>query len=612
MPSIRQATLTIGQIRLSPWNVRTNEEDATSTTGLEASILEEGLLHAINVHPMRGNTKQWGAFAGGRRYRSISNLVGRGDLPDDWPVKVSIYEGYSDAQLIVLSIAENVMRKNLRDYELYAGVVRAIALGETIEDIARELGQPELHVKRWMCIGQLAKPIFKAFADGELTIGQAQAFAARDDHELQLAAFNAIMALADPRERTPDRIRRAMKVGDAEARRLLAFVGEDAYREAGGRYALDLFADEAEERGSIVDEGTLRQLADAKLDSLRAEIRADQGRADLRFQPRPPQNDYGDDQRLQIMSLPLPNGDVVATIDIGADGMPMVRYWWASTSAKYGAGEKKAANVSAGPIAAPSAPTPEPGSADPKRSELGLSADGTKIFKAIRRMILRGLLVHNALADGDVATDFLVYSQIRLMLGLDMRMAMGIAQIPHPENGFGFSTADKAREFVNSIPASLLVGKAMHALKTAPFMEGSAAEGFALYRAANPSMKRIAAAYVVGVASGYAINADGHRLPILDALAAELGGDDEQLSELWSPTAEQIDLFDKPRRMEMAAELVAPVTLRAWAKLKGDQLTEAVLRAVSGKSWVHPLLRFGPPPPAPAPVDAAELAEAAE
>jgi len=54
MPSTRQASLTIGQIRLSPWNVRTNEEDAAATNGLEASILEEGLLLEI-VRPGTGD-----------------------------------------------------------------------------------------------------------------------------------------------------------------------------------------------------------------------------------------------------------------------------------------------------------------------------------------------------------------------------------------------------------------------------------------------------------------------------------------------------------------------------------------------------------------------------
>jgi len=612
MPSTRQASLTISQIRLSPWNVRTNEEDATATNGLEASILEEGLLHAINVHPMRGNSKQWGAFAGGRRYRSINNLVARGDLPADWPVRVVVYEGYTDSQLIVMSIAENIMRKNLRDYELYAGIVRAIALGQTIEDIASELGQPELYVRRWLCVGQLAKPVFKAFADGDLTDRQAQAFASRDDHDLQLAAFNAIMAIADPRERTPDRIRRAMKVGDAEAQRLLRFIGEETYRQAGGRYALDLFADEEEERGSIVDEGLLRQLADAKLDSLRAEIRAEAERPDLRFQPKPPQNDFGDDHRLQIMALPLPKGDVVATVDITTEGMPQIRYWWASTSAKFGAGEKKPAIVSAGPIAPPAAPTPEAGAVEPKRSELGLSADGTRILKAIRRMMLRGLLLRDAETGGDAATDFLVYSQLRASLGNGVN---GIGSIPRAENGFGYLAADRTREYNNAMPAALIVGRAMHQLKSAPFMDAPSPEGFALYQQADPALKRLAAAYVVGIASGYALNTDGHRIEMLDALAVGVGGNNvDQLIEVWRPTAEQIDLFDKARRSEMAAGLVSGVTLRAWAKLKSDQLTAAVLRAVSGRNWVHPLLRFGAIAPAELAEQAAqaELEEAAE
>lgn len=82
MPS---TTLTIDQIEISPLNVRTHRPDAEDTGALEASILADGLLNPIVVHPMLGRKGRWGAVAGGRRTRAIKALVGRGDLPRDWP-----------------------------------------------------------------------------------------------------------------------------------------------------------------------------------------------------------------------------------------------------------------------------------------------------------------------------------------------------------------------------------------------------------------------------------------------------------------------------------------------------------------------------------------------
>lgn len=90
--------------------------------------------------------------------------------------------------------------------------------------------------------------------------------------------------------------------------KLLRFVGEAAYRDAGGRYELDLFADEAEQRGRIVDEGLLKDLVEGKLSSMRDLLRKQSGRADLRFEKDYPKDpEYGGIARaLEIVAEPKP------------------------------------------------------------------------------------------------------------------------------------------------------------------------------------------------------------------------------------------------------------------------------------------------------------------
>ncbi|KAK0339938.1 hypothetical protein LTR94_032551, partial [Friedmanniomyces endolithicus] len=102
--------LTLDQIRLSPLNVRRTPREQEDTSALEELILQQGLRVPIEVHQMRGSKGTWGAFAGRRRYYAIGRLIERGDMAADAPVEVIDHVGYSDAELIEMSITENLPR----------------------------------------------------------------------------------------------------------------------------------------------------------------------------------------------------------------------------------------------------------------------------------------------------------------------------------------------------------------------------------------------------------------------------------------------------------------------------------------------------------------------
>lgn len=403
-------TKTIADLQLSRFNVRTNETDANATAALEASILARGLLYPLVGHPVAGS-KRLGILAGGRRYRAIKALVGRGDLPADWPIDV-IVRDVSDAELTELSLAENLIRRELRTYEICAAVAKAHKLGATLQEIAETNGQELMTVRRWLRLGNLAEPIFKSLERGDISAEQASAFAATEDQRLQISAFEHFAQLPDY-QRTDKVIRKLLKVGDEEEARLLIFVGEQAYRDAGGAYELDLFAEDAQARGRVGDPGLLRELADAKLTGIRGQLTWRVGKP-VRFQPDYPRGQYGVERDLELTpdlgdyadtaaadraeflaneiaeldfaieratdpaadaahhadraacaaelaaleqarDIILPDGDIYATLVVDQHGQPETRWWWASHKAKRDAARaaEPPRAVSAGPIAKP-------------------------------------------------------------------------------------------------------------------------------------------------------------------------------------------------------------------------------------------------------------------
>ncbi|WP_294302788.1 ParB/RepB/Spo0J family partition protein [uncultured Sphingomonas sp.] len=605
-------TLTIDQIDISPLNVRTYRPDIEDTTALEDSILERGLIQPIAVHPMMGS-KRWGAIAGGRRTRAIKALVARDALPRDWQVPVTQHVGLSDAELIEISINENLIRRDLREHELFAGVARAAAKGHDAETIARSLGQDDVaKVKRWIRLGQLAKPIFEALAVGRLTIDQARAYAATEDAALQAATYLRLSA-GPPHAHTPGTIRLAMNIGDVEQRRQLAFVGADAYRAAGGWLEPDMFAEPGEDRGRIADVGILQKLVEARMEGLRAEVRAAYGRPDLRFVPKPPQTSYDvDDYHLQASpktdesGSSLPDGDVVGLIRIDAAGKPVVSFWWASRTAKAAGAPKPDAPVSTGPV-----PKVHPGAAIDSLSspgarrdadaaikeEAGLGKDAIELLRSMRRVLLRSALVRNADMHGDVGRDYLVWAQARQILGADTGSRVGMRRLQTDDIG-GFDLSQKARALIDETGAAGPYAAAIREVSAQSFMKGgNLVEAFLDFQASSDRLKNMTAAIVAGFALERSLSADGYALPIHDAVAvATCAADPAVLRETWTPSAGLVALTPKSQRPELVAELVDDATRDVWRTKKGDEVTEHVLRAATAsEEWVHPLLRFDPP-----------------
>ncbi|RSV15168.1 ParB/RepB/Spo0J family partition protein [Sphingomonas sp. ABOLF] len=612
-----RTALTIDQLCLSPFNVRTNKVDVLPQPAMERSILALGLIQPLRVHPLRGNKAKFGVHAGGRRYRCIKALIDRGDLPRDWSIDVLVRDGATDAQLYEESTAENMLRRELRDYEVYQGVARAHRRGDSAETIARNLGQEITWVRQAIRLGNLAEPIFKALEAGQISVEDAKAYGATEDQALQLSTFQELSPLPSW-QREPAKIRAHMRVGDREANVTLRFVGVEAYRAAGGRFELDIFAESEEERGRVVDQGVLRELRDGKLAGLRDELRRRTGR-DLRFVPRPPQTDFGTDHTLQVTPKPgdadaivLPEGEIVAWISIGDAGEPEVTYWWESRSAKHGTAkpekrpERAAAfaggfrpGVAINDAAAPGAKR----EADRAiKEEAGVSQGSIEILRNLRRQILRAMLLDTAREGNPFGRDYLVWAQLRLLLGRESSTTVGMRPVAI-EN---CAALDLGRDLVRSTPAQAKWDRAIAELQGhASLADQDLVAAFRAYQLLSEPVKNLAAAVVAGAALERSLNAPGYDVPVHSAIADRIGADDAALRSYWTPDEAFLELLPIRDRLAIAEPFVENAAFARWATLKGTEVTRSVLSVVTGSAawlrqstkelatrWVHPLLQF--------------------
>ena len=641
-PAILRKAVTFDQLEISRFNVRTNRKAQMTIEALGRSILALGLVNALKVHPLKGGKERYGVHAGGRRCRAIGALIKAGALPADWPIDVVVRDQLTEAQLLEESQAENMMRLDLEMYEIAQGVVRSHMAGDSLETIAERLGQEPRFTYRAYRLGMLAPPIFDALKAGTISQAQAEAYGATEQQTLQLAAFNALRLLS-PLEQTPDRIRAWLKIGDAEAARLLRFVGQQTYLDAGGALELDLFddpADAAPARALICHPDLLRQLADAALAGARDEIRRRAARPDLRFVPQPPQASFGGpDHFLNIPELAvvlgeeteitMPDGDVVGYIQIAASGDPKISFWWESTKAKYST--RKPVDTAA-PAAKPraiGAAVSQVAGFDARRAadaaikqEEGITQEGVDVFRALRRSILRAALVGNARDGGTVGRDFLVWSQLRQMIAPNTPgNAIGVARLAPASAG-----PDSARGLIQAMPGNRLWMDAMRDMHLCPaFSSDDLVAAFQSYRDQAEDFKSLAATIAAGLAIERSLNYGDYSVPLHDALADMVGlATDEGLRDFWQPTVELLDLLGKEQRLAIAEPMVERVTFATWARLKGSEISRQVLQVVTGQhpatraskaqaaaNWVHPLLRFRGNESAVA-ADADDMLEAAE
>lgn len=161
--------------------LRFPEEDLAE---LADSIRAQGVIQPLLV---RKADSGYELVTGERRLRA-SKLAGLTRVP-------IVVKALTDAQLLEMSIVENIQRENLNpieEAEAYHRLITEFKL--TQEETARRVGKSRPAVANFLRLRQLPEPIKAGLMDGRLSMGHARALLGIESAAQQQAAWQAILA----------------------------------------------------------------------------------------------------------------------------------------------------------------------------------------------------------------------------------------------------------------------------------------------------------------------------------------------------------------------------------------------------------------------------------
>lgn len=256
------STVKLSQLRLSVLNVRRVAPSAASIDQLAADLAAKGLVQSLAVYK-EGRTYQ--VFAGGRRFRALTQLMKAGTITGDYEVPVIVR---TKAEAAELSLTENTQRESMHPADQFrAFAVLRDELGMNAEQIAARFGYAKTHVVKLLSLGSLAPSLLDAMGEDRLSINTARTLTMAEGHEVQEQLF---AQYGDD----DWRIRKALtveKISTKGAR--FRFVGVEAYTAAGGTITSDLFAKDDE--GFADHPEIITQLVSARLTKVEAELKAE-------------------------------------------------------------------------------------------------------------------------------------------------------------------------------------------------------------------------------------------------------------------------------------------------------------------------------------------------
>jgi ParB family chromosome partitioning protein len=302
-------------VGIDPCNSR--REGAGDLDGLSAS-LKARQLNPIIVRRARGG---FSVLAGGRRWEA-SRLNALADDLEFHAVslRARTFEGGDDEARLV-SFEENYDRQSLGALD-EAAAIADLAAAMTPQRLAARIGAPIRFVRQRLAIAALSPRVRELYAEGRINMRALEAFT---ENPL-LAAQEALLDAPDAESvlRAPLEIKRRLDVGVIAATAPEAvFVGEAAYREAGGEVLEDLYFERR-----FADAGLVRRRAAEKLDAAAAALRGSEGWGfavlpcdDIQVL-RGPRPDYLEDEGKELAELR--RGIVSLTPFLAADALERI------------------------------------------------------------------------------------------------------------------------------------------------------------------------------------------------------------------------------------------------------------------------------------------------
>lgn len=235
---------------------------------LAASIQRVGLLQNLIV-TATADGERYEVVAGGRRLAALKLLAKKHRISKEWEVPCLLV---ADGTARTASLTENVQREAMHPADQFEAFAALVAEGRPIEDIAADFSVTPLVVQRRLKLANVSPRLLADYRAEAVSLDQLMALAITDDHTAQEAAFYDVPTW----QRSPHNLRDRLTEREIDAHRhpLVRFVGLDAYEAAGGGTRRDLFA-EADSGVHLTDAALLERLAQDKLASLAAEVKAE-------------------------------------------------------------------------------------------------------------------------------------------------------------------------------------------------------------------------------------------------------------------------------------------------------------------------------------------------
>ena len=168
--------LEIDEIKVTNYQPR-HQFDKGSLDDLKRSILEKGIIQPLLVRKSAGGYQ---LIAGERRLRAAEE-AGIKQIP------VIVKDNVTDAELLEISLVENIQRQDLNPLEKARGYKRlGEEFGLTQEDIAQKVGQERSSVTNTLRLLELDDEIKAMIEKGEISFGQAKVLLSIDEPDKRL------------------------------------------------------------------------------------------------------------------------------------------------------------------------------------------------------------------------------------------------------------------------------------------------------------------------------------------------------------------------------------------------------------------------------------------
>lgn len=261
---------------------------------MAASILSQGILQNLVVHPVADDDSLKAVSAGWTRCEAVQLLVKKKKWPEERLLPCKLI---GEADAINASLSENIQRSPAHPADEFEAFSKLRAGGLTVEQIALQYGTSAQLVMRRLALADVSPRFMTMFRKGEIKLEEMMAFTLTTDHLWQEKVWDSL-----PKHyRNAYQIRAELTKEELPAsHKLVRFVTVETYEKAGGVIRRDLFANDDGEC-FLADRALLLGLANQKLEAAAEEVRAE-GFAWVIAQPELSHSDRGEYETVPMLS----------------------------------------------------------------------------------------------------------------------------------------------------------------------------------------------------------------------------------------------------------------------------------------------------------------------